>query len=181
MLLVSKPYKLVSRDGHPQDTVFEVRGVEIGGNNIVMMAGPCSVESGDSLLDNRARRQRRGRPILRGGAYKPRTSPYDFQGLGEEGLQLLAQARETTGLPIITEVMTPHLVEKVCEYADILQIGARNMQNYDLLREVGKCRTPVMLKRGLSADHRRMAQSRRIHFGGRQFERDVLRTRHSHL
>ncbi len=156
VLLVSKPYKLVSRDGHPHDTVFDVRGapsgsVEIGGSNIVMMAGPCSVEKGDSLLTTARAVKTAGAQILRGGAYKPRTSPYDFQGLGEEGLQMLANAREETGLPIITEVMTPHLVEKVCEYADILQIGARNMQNYDLLREAGRARTPVMLKRGLSA------------------------------
>lgn len=151
VLIVSKPYKLVSRDGHPHDTVFDVGGVEIGGNNIVMMAGPCSVEKGDSLLTTAQAVKEAGAKILRGGAYKPRTSPYDFQGLGEEGLQLLADARKETGLPIITEVMTPHLVEQVCQYADILQIGARNMQNYDLLREVGRSRTAVMLKRGLSA------------------------------
>lgn len=151
VLIVSKPYKLVSRESHPHDTVFDVRGVAIGGPKIVMMAGPCSVENRESLLTTATAVKEAGATILRGGAYKPRTSPYDFQGLGEEGLQLLAEAREATGLPIITEVMTPGLVEKVCEYADILQIGARNMQNYDLLREVGKCRTPVMLKRGLSA------------------------------
>lgn len=151
VLLVSKPYKLVSRESHPHDTVFDVGGVFIGGSQIVMMAGPCSVERGDSLIETAQSVKEAGARILRGGAYKPRTSPYDFQGLGEEGLQLLAQARETTGLPVITEVMTPSLVEKVCEYADILQIGARNMQNYDLLREAGRARTPVMLKRGLSA------------------------------
>jgi 3-deoxy-7-phosphoheptulonate synthase len=151
VLLVSKPYKLVSRDGHPHDTVFKVQEVEIGGPTIVMMAGPCSVEKGNTLFSTAKAVKEAGATILRGGAYKPRTSPYDFQGLGEEGLQMLARARAETGMPIITEVMTPHLVEKVCEYADILQIGARNMQNYDLLREVGKCRTPVLLKRGLSA------------------------------
>ncbi len=151
VLLVSKPYKLVSRESHPPDTVFDVRGVAIGGPQIVMMAGPCSVENRESLMTTATAVKAAGAQILRGGAYKPRTSPYDFQGLGEEGLQLLVEAREATGLPIITEVMTPGLVDTVCEYADILQIGARNMQNYDLLREVGKCRTPVMLKRGLSA------------------------------
>jgi 3-deoxy-7-phosphoheptulonate synthase len=156
VLFVSKPYKLVSRECHPGGTSYEVgpangNRVTVGGKQIAMMAGPCSVENGDSLMTTAKAVREAGATILRGGAYKPRTSPYDFQGLGVEGLQLLAQAREATGMPIITEVMTPGLVEQVCEYADILQIGARNMQNYDLLREVGKCRTPVMLKRGLSA------------------------------
>jgi len=151
VLFVSKPYKLVSRDGHPHDTVIDVRGIKIGGQKICIMAGPCSVEEGDSLLSTARAVHEAGAEILRGGAYKPRTSPYDFQGMGVEGLKLLAQAREATGMPVITEVMTPALVGQVCEYADILQIGARNMQNYDLLREVGRCRTPVMLKRGLSA------------------------------
>jgi 3-deoxy-7-phosphoheptulonate synthase len=151
VLFVSKPYKLVSRESHQSDTVFNVREVPIGGQQIVMMAGPCSVENREQLMATATAVKDAGASILRGGAYKPRTSPYDFQGLGLEGLQLLAEAREATGLPIITEVMTPGLVEQVCEYADILQIGARNMQNYDLLREVGRCRTPAMLKRGLSA------------------------------
>ena len=151
VLFVSKPYKLVSRDGHPDDTVFNVGGVAIGGQQICVMAGPCSVENREQLMTTATAARDAGADILRGGAYKPRTSPYDFQGLGVEGLRLLAEAREATGMPIITEVMTPALVCQVCEYADILQIGARNMQNYDLLREVGRCRTPVMLKRGLSA------------------------------
>lgn len=151
VLFVSKPYKLVSRDGHPHDTVIDARGVKIGGQKICIMAGPCSVEEGDSLLSTARTVHEAGAEILRGGAYKPRTSPYDFQGMGVEGLKLLSEAREATGMPVITEVMTPALVGQVCEYADILQIGARNMQNYDLLREVGRCRTPVMLKRGLSA------------------------------
>lgn len=151
VLYVSKPYKLVSRDGHPEDSVFDINGVEIGGKKIVVMAGPCSVEGPDSLLETAQIVKDAGATMLRGGAYKPRTSPYDFQGLGLEGLKHLAAAREATGLPVVTEVMTPHLVEQVCEYADVLQIGARNMQNYDLLREVGKSRTPVVLKRGLSA------------------------------
>lgn len=148
---VSKPYKLVSRDGHPNDSVFNIGGVEVGGQQISVMAGPCSVESLEGLIETAHIVKNAGANMLRGGAYKPRTSPYDFQGLGLEGLKYLAAAREATGLPIVTEVMTPHLVEQVCEYADILQIGARNMQNYDLLREAGKCRTPVILKRGLSA------------------------------
>lgn len=151
VLYVSKPYKLVSRDGHPENSVFDIGGVEIGGKKIAVMAGPCSVEGLDSLLETAQIVKDAGATMLRGGAYKPRTSPYDFQGLGLEGLQHLAAARKATGLPVITEVMTPHLVEQVCEYADVLQIGARNMQNYDLLREVGKTRTPVVIKRGLSA------------------------------
>lgn len=151
VLFVSKPYKLVSRDWHPQDSVFNIGGVEVGGKKIVVMAGPCSVEGLDSLLETAHIVKNAGATMLRGGAYKPRTSPYDFQGLGLEGLKYLAAAREATGLPVVTEVMTPHLVEQVCQYADVLQIGARNMQNYDLLREAGKCRTPVILKRGLSA------------------------------
>lgn len=148
---VSKPYKLVSRDGHPHDTVMNIGGVEVGGNKICVMAGPCSVEGLEPTLEVAKMVKGAGATMLRGGAYKPRTSPYDFQGMGLEGLQILAEARKQTGLPIVTEVMTPHLVEQVCEYADVLQIGARNMQNYDLLREVGKCRTPTILKRGLSA------------------------------
>jgi 3-deoxy-7-phosphoheptulonate synthase len=151
VLFVSKPYKLVSRDWHPQNSVFNIGGVEVGGKNIVVMAGPCSVESAESVLETAHMVKAAGAKMLRGGAYKPRTSPYDFQGLGLEGLKHLAQARKQTGLPIVTEVMTPHLVEQVCEYADVLQIGARNMQNYDLLREAGRARTPVIIKRGLSA------------------------------
>jgi 3-deoxy-7-phosphoheptulonate synthase len=157
VLFVSKPYKMVSRESHPEDTVYDVgafsdsQKVDVGGKKLTIMAGPCSVENLENTLFTAHEVKKSGAGILRGGAYKPRTSPYDFQGLGLEGLQILAQARKETGMPVITEVMTPGLVEQVCEYADILQIGARNMQNYDLLREVGKCRTPVLLKRGLSS------------------------------
>lgn len=157
VLFVSKPYKMVSRESHPEDTVFDIgsfpdaRKVDVGGKKLAIMAGPCSIENLENTLFTAQEVSKSGATILRGGAYKPRTSPYDFQGLGVEGLQILAQARKETGMPVITEVMTPGLVEQVCEYADILQIGARNMQNYDLLREVGKCRTPVLLKRGLSS------------------------------
>ncbi len=157
VLFVSKSYKLVSRESHPANTAYKVGGagggreVEIGGHKAVVMAGPCSVEGRQQTLEIAREVSKSGAVMLRGGAYKPRTSPYDFQGLGVEGLEYLAEARRETGLPIITEVMTPGLVETVCEYADVLQIGARNMQNYDLLREVGKFRTPVMLKRGLSS------------------------------
>lgn len=151
VLFVSKPYKLVSRESHPDNTVIDINGVPVGGQQICVMAGPCSVENAAQVLTTAKAVRASGATILRGGAYKPRTSPYDFQGLGVEGLEILVEARKATGLPIITEVMTPGLVGQVCEYADILQIGARNMQNYDLLREVGRCRTPAMLKRGLSA------------------------------
>ncbi|MBW3636627.1 MAG: 3-deoxy-7-phosphoheptulonate synthase [Armatimonadetes bacterium] len=157
VLFVSKPYKMVSRESHPADSVFDIglfpesQKVSVGGQKLAIMAGPCSVENLENTQFIARETHKSGATVLRGGAYKPRTSPYDFQGLGLEGLQILAQARKETGMPIITEVMTPGLVEQVCEYADVLQIGARNMQNYDLLREVGKMRTPVLLKRGLSS------------------------------
>ncbi|MBI2659650.1 3-deoxy-7-phosphoheptulonate synthase [Candidatus Woesearchaeota archaeon] len=148
---VLSPYKLVSRDFHPHNRIVAVNGVKIGGNDIVVMAGPCSVESKEQIIETAKQVKKAGAKILRGGAFKPRTSPYSFQGLGEEGLKLLKKAKEETGMPIITEVMDTRNVPLVCRYADILQIGARNMQNYDLLKEVGKCSHPVLLKRGLSA------------------------------
>jgi 3-deoxy-7-phosphoheptulonate synthase len=147
---ISKPYKGASREFKPLDTVFEVGGVTIGGNDVVVMAGPCSVEGRTELLEVAHACKEAGAHILRGGAYKPRSSPYSFQGLGEEGLRYLAEAREATGMPIITEVMEPALVPLVCEYADILQVGARNMQNYALLNAIGKSGHPVMLKRSFS-------------------------------
>ena len=148
---VSKPYKLASREFHPQNTIVKVNDLAIGGNEIVVMAGPCAVESEEQLLASAWEVRAAGANILRGGAFKPSTSPYSFRGLGEEGLKLLAKAREETGMPIITEVMAPNDVELVASYTDILQVGARNMQNFPLLDEVGKIRKPVMLKRGLSA------------------------------
>ncbi len=155
VLPVSKPYKLASREFHPESTVVRVsspRGdVLVGGDEVVMMAGPCTVESEEQLLAAAAAAQAGGAQILRGGAYKPSTSPYGFRGMGEEGLKLLAKARAETGLAVVTEVMTPTDVPLVCEYADVLQIGARNMQNYYLLDEVGQTRTPILLKRGLAA------------------------------
>jgi 3-deoxy-7-phosphoheptulonate synthase len=151
---VLKPYRLASREGHPDRTVVTVgRGadpVAFGGAAVPVIAGPCAVESWDQLAAVAVAARRAGARLLRGGAFKPRTSPYAFQGLGEEGLRLLARAREETGLPIVTEVMTPEAVPLVEEYADVLQIGARNMQNYDLLRAAGKARRPVLLKRALS-------------------------------
>ena len=150
-VLIQRPFKLAGRDFHPQDTVFPIDGVDIGGERLIIMAGPCAVESREQLLTTAQAVKSAGAHVLRGGAYKPRTSPYSFQGLGEEGLQLLALAREETGLPVVTEVMAPELVPLVAQYADILQVGARNMQNYALLHAVGEARHPVMLKRGMMA------------------------------
>jgi 3-deoxy-7-phosphoheptulonate synthase len=149
---VSKPYKLVSRDFHPRPTVVKVAGVAVGeGHRPVVVAGPCAVEGEEQLLRAARAVKKAGADMLRGGAFKPRTGPHTFQGLREEGLRILALAREETGLPIVTEVMSPDNVGLVAEYADLLQVGARNMQNFDLLRELGKIRKPVLLKRGMSA------------------------------
>ncbi|MBI2101551.1 3-deoxy-7-phosphoheptulonate synthase [Candidatus Woesearchaeota archaeon] len=148
---VLAPYKLASRDFKPDNTIISVDGVKIGGNEVVVMAGPCSVESREQIIETAKAIKKSGAKVLRGGAFKPRTSPYSFQGLGEEGLKLLKHAKEETGMPIVTEVMDTRNVPLVCKYADILQLGARNMQNYDLLKEVGRCKRPVLLKRGLSA------------------------------
>ncbi len=147
---VQKRYKMVSRETRREETVVDVDGVKIGGGHFALMAGPCSVESEDQLLATAQAVRARGAQILRGGAYKPRTSPYEFQGLGKEGLRLLGVARQATGLKIITEVLSERDVELVAEYADILQIGARNAQNYQLLIECARVRRPVLLKRGLS-------------------------------
>jgi len=149
---ISKPYKLSSREFNPPDTVIEVRGIKIGGGETVVMAGPCSVENEEQLFATARAVKAAGAHILRGGAYKPRTSPYQFRGLGEEGLKLLKAASDETGMPVITEVMTPQDVDLVSRYADILQIGARNMQNYMLLEECGRSQKPVMLKRGLAGE-----------------------------
>ena len=148
---ISKSYKLASREFHPQNTIIDIDGVKIGDGEPVIMAGPCAVESLEQLLATAEIVKSGGAQFLRGGAYKPRTSPYSFQGLEVEGLKYLAEAREKTGLKIITEVTTVEGIEPVAEYSDILQIGARNMQNFGLLKEVGKCGKPVMLKRGLAA------------------------------
>ncbi|MBI4522882.1 MAG: 3-deoxy-7-phosphoheptulonate synthase [Deltaproteobacteria bacterium] len=151
VLPILKPYKLVSREFQKANTIINVNGQKIGGKKIHVMAGPCSVESREQVLESAIPVKEAGATFLRGGAFKPRTSPYSFQGLGEEGLGHLARAREITGLPIITEVLDPRDLEVVCEYSDILQVGARNMQNFKLLTEVGKLDKPVMLKRGMSA------------------------------
>ena len=148
---VGVPYKLASRAFHPLDTLIEVGDVHIGGKEIVVMAGPCAVEGEDQIHTIAKIVSRDGARILRGGAFKPRTSPYSFQGLGERGLRLLREAADVNGLYVVTEVMDTSQVELVARYADILQIGARNMQNFNLLREVGKAEKPVLLKRGFSA------------------------------
>ncbi len=148
---VLQPYKLASRAFHPEDSVVMVGDLAIGGEKIHVMAGPCAVESREQLLEVARQVKAAGATILRGGAFKPRTSPYSFQGLEEEGLKLLAEARELTGLKIVTEVMDARTLPLVAEYADILQIGARNMQNFFLLREVARVDMPVLLKRGLSS------------------------------
>ena len=148
---ISKSYKLVSREFHPQSTVIDVDGIKIGDGSLVVMAGPCAVESKEQLLEAARIAKAGGAQFIRGGAYKPRTSPYSFQGLEELGLKYLAAAREATGLKVVTEVTEVDAVPVVAEYADILQIGARNMQNFRLLKEVGRIDKPVMLKRGLSA------------------------------
>lgn len=148
---ISKPYKLSSREFQPQDTVIKVRNVTIGGGEVVVIAGPCAVETEEQLLQTARAVKAAGANILRGGAFKPSTSPYSFRGLGEDGLKLLDRARRETGMPVITEVMSPQDVELVSRYSDIIQVGARNMQNFILLDEVGKAQKPVMLKRGMSA------------------------------
>jgi 3-deoxy-7-phosphoheptulonate synthase len=148
---ITKPFKLASREFQPRDTVVDVGGVPIGGDQVVMIAGPCSVEDRGMLLETARFVAEQGARILRGGAFKPRTSPYSFQGLGEAGLRLLAEAREETGLRVVSEVVAPGDVELVAGYVDMLQVGTRNMQNYALLQEVGRSGKPVLLKRGMSS------------------------------
>jgi 3-deoxy-7-phosphoheptulonate synthase len=156
---ISAPYKFVSREFRPARTEITVRDVTFGGTDFIVMAGPCSVEGERQILEAAEIVARSGAKLLRGGAFKPRTSPYDFQGLEEEGLKLLAKARRETGLGIITEVMSDRDVDLVAEYADILQIGARNMQNFALLKTLGKCGRPVLLKRGMSSTVKELLMS----------------------
>ena len=151
VIRVSHPYKLVSREFKPADTVVNVGGVEIGGSGLVVVAGPCSVESYEQTLRIAQRVKESGATLLRGGAYKPRTSPYSFQGLGVEGLKILARVRDEIGLPVVSEALDIDVLEDVAEYADMIQIGARNMQNTTLLKRAGRCGKPVLLKRGMTA------------------------------
>jgi 3-deoxy-7-phosphoheptulonate synthase len=148
---ILKPYKLASRESRPERTIVRIGSVAIGGNEIVIIAGPCAVESREQIIETAKAVKKAGAHMLRGGAFKPRSSPYAFQGMAEEGLKLLAEAREVTGLPVVTEVMAPDQLEMVIQYSDMLQIGARNMQNFPLLQAAGKSGHPVLLKRGNSA------------------------------
>ena len=151
VLPILKPFKLASRDFRKENTVIDVGGALIGGNRIAVMAGPCAIENKTLLVEIAKEVKSAGANFLRGGAFKPRTSPYAFQGLEEEGLKYLAETRERVGLPVVTEVMDPRDIDMIVKYADILQIGARNMQNFRLLKDVGLCKKPVLLKRGISA------------------------------
>ena len=150
---VQEPYKLANRAFHPEDTVVDVSGVPVGGGNMAMIAGPCSVESEEQVIEVAEAVKAAGANMLRGGAFKPRTSPYSFQGLGLEGLDILCKAKEVTGLPIVTELMSPEYIDIFDEKVDLIQIGARNMQNFDLLKQLGKTRRPILLKRGLNATY----------------------------
>jgi 3-deoxy-7-phosphoheptulonate synthase len=154
-----QPYKIVSRELKPHKSIIRVGDLEIGGPRFIVMAGPCSVETREQLMETAEAVRRAGAHVLRGGAYKPRTSPYDFQGLEIEGLKLLAEARERTGLKVVTEVITPEDTGVVAEYADILQVGARNMQNFALLKRLGRVGRPVLLKRGMSSTIKEMLLS----------------------
>jgi len=148
---ISQPYKLASRQFHREDSVFPIDGFSVGGEEIAVIAGPCSVEGRSQLLEIAQAVKEAGANALRGGAFKPRSSPYAFQGLGEEGLEYLAEAREATSLPVVAEIMAISQIEVMTQYVDVMQVGARNMQNFNLLRAIGETRTPVLLKRGLSA------------------------------
>lgn len=151
---VGEPYKLANRAFHPEDSVIDVAGVKIGGNHLAMIAGPCSVESEEQVIEIAKAAKAAGANLLRGGAFKPRTSPYAFQGMGSEGLDILVAAKKATGLPIVSELMSAEYIEEFNEKVDLVQIGARNMQNFTLLKEVGKrCTKPILLKRGLSSTY----------------------------
>jgi 3-deoxy-7-phosphoheptulonate synthase len=156
---VLRPFKLASRDFHPQDSVVPINGVSVGGKKLTIMAGPCAVEGREELMEAARAVKDAGAHMLRGGAFKPRTSPYSFQGLGEQGLRILADARRETGLPIVTEVMAPEQVPLVTTFADVLQIGARSMQNFALLHAVGEAQRPVLLKRGMMSTIEEMLMS----------------------
>jgi 3-deoxy-7-phosphoheptulonate synthase len=151
VVAIAQPFKLVSKQVHPERTIVQIDGVQIGGPEVVVIAGPCSVESREQLLQTAHAVKRAGASMLRGGAYKPRTSPYDFQGLGIEALKILSEAKKETGLPIVTEVMSTEDLDVIAEHADMLQVGARNMQNFALLRRLATSNKPVLLKRGPSA------------------------------
>ena len=171
---ITKPFKLSSREFEPEDTVIDVGGVKIGGKELVVMAGPCAAETREQVMSTARAVKAAGANILRGGAFKPSTSPYSFRGLGEEGLKLLAEAKEENGLPLITEVLTPQDVEMVVKYADILQVGARNMQNFVLLDEVGKAKQAGDAQEGSVGHHSGMAAGGGVHTGAGKPPTDTL-------
>ena len=150
---VQEPYKLANRAFHPEDSVVDVSGVKVGRGHLALIAGPCSVESAQQVLEIAAAAKQSGANLLRGGAFKPRTSPYSFQGMGLDGLKILCEAKEATGLPIVTELMSPEYLDIFNEKVDLIQIGARNMQNFDLLKQLGQLDRPILLKRGLNATY----------------------------
>ena len=189
VMRVQEPYKKANRKFHPEDTVVTVGSAKIGGGSFSVIAGPCSVESEAQICEVAEDVKRSGAALLRGGAFKPRTSPYSFQGMGTAGLELLLEAKKKTGLPIVTEIMDPRMAELFEEEVDVVQVGARNMQNFELLKEVGKMSKPILLKRGLSNTYDEQAHPpqagpvqhlrgvdhvRRVHHGRRQRERDPL-------
>ncbi len=178
MTPISTPYKLVSREFHPEDSVIRVLDAVIGDGSLTVMAGPCSIESREQLFETADAVAAHGATVLRGGAFKPRTSPYSFQGLGVEGLRYLAEARDRTGLPVITEVMEPSQVDIVAEYADILQIGTRNMQNFSLLLACGRVAPAGHAQARVRGDDRGMADGGRVHRVRRQPEHHPVRARH---
>ena len=170
VLPIIKPFKLASREFKQDNTVIKIKNVAIGGNEIVVLGGPCAIENADVLLEIARAVKKAGAQILRGGAFKPRTSPYSFQGLGEEGLKILRRVGDEVGLPVVTEVMDTRDVELVAKYADAFQIGARNMQNFNLLKEVGSCKKPVVLKRGLMSTIKELLMSAEYIMAGGNYE-----------
>jgi 3-deoxy-7-phosphoheptulonate synthase len=178
VVAIAQPFKLVSRQVQPERTVVNVGGVSIGGPGVVIIAGPCSVESREQMLSTAHAVKRAGATMLRGGAYKPRTSPYDFQGLGLEALKILREAREESGLPVVTEVMSTEDVDIICEHVDMLQVGARNMQNFALLRRLATVSMPVLLKRGPSATVKEWLLAAEYLLSGGKQPGCALRTRH---
>ena len=150
-MIKSQLYKLITREFKPKDTIIDINGVKIGGKEIIVFAGPCAVENEEQTIIIAKDVKKSGAKLLRGGAFKPRTSPYSFQGLGEQGLKILAKARKIAKMPIVTEVMDTETINLVCKYADVLQVGSRNAQNYSLLKQLGKCDKPILLKRGMSS------------------------------
>jgi len=178
---IVSPYKLASRHFKPAGTIVKIGGVEIGGDRVIVMAGPCSVENRDQIGQVAEAVSKSGAKVLRGGAFKPRTSPYSFQGMGEDGLKLLREAADRNHLLLVSEVMDQTQIPLIADYVDILQVGARNMQNYNLLRELGALRKPVLLKRGISATVEELLLSAEYIMSGGNYDVHPVRARHPHL